>query len=94
MIAVMTLEEARRHSAYSRMGSGGSRNLLQFELTVIVAVDHVARHVGIPPVHVFEHPLLGDELSGVSEQAAPFDMVPVAVTIDDVPHGHAWEALR
>ena len=67
VIAVVTLKEARRHSADSRMGRAWGRNFLQFELAVVVAIDHIARHVRIPAVHILEHPLLGDELSRLGE---------------------------
>jgi hypothetical protein len=63
------------------------------KLAVVTAVDHVAGHVGDAPVHVPQHPFLRYKPSGARENGSALNVIPMAVTVNDITHGHARKTL-
>src|SRR5262249_5879761 len=59
-------------------------DLFDFKLTVVIPIDHVARHVRVPSIHVSKHTLLCDETCSVFENSPSFHVIPMTMAVDDV----------
>src|SRR5262249_52073143 len=81
------------HSADPGMCLSRTNDLFQFKLTIVVPVDHVARHVRIPTVHISKYAFLGNETCSVFENGSAFHVIPMTVAIDDVTNGLSREPL-
>src|SRR5262249_52640086 len=86
-------EKIFRHSANPRMCLSRTDDLFHLELTIVVPVDHVARHVRISSVHISKYTLLRNKPRSVSENGSALHMIPMTVAIDNVTNGLAWEPL-
>ena len=86
-VAVGSAEEACRHSATAGVRIERSDDLIQFKAAVVVAIEHVSGHLWNPAVHVSSDVLVRDEASSVGKNAASFNVVPVAVAVDDISNG-------
>ena len=88
LVAVHRRERVRPQPADARPRLGRDVDLIGVDDAVVVAVVHVARHVGIAAVHVAGHVLVGDERGGAGKHRAAGGVVVVAVAVDDVAHRH------
>src|SRR5262245_34418652 len=75
------------------MGRGGRDDLFELELTVVVAIIHVARHMRIAAVHVAEHALLGDEPRRFRKYGAALDVIPMTVAVDHIADRRVRKSL-
>lgn len=91
-VGVHLVEEAGAHAADAGVGEGGDVDVFAVEVAVAVAVDHVAGHVGEAAIHVCQHAFLRDDRRCALEHGGAFDVVEVAVAVDDILHRHV-EAL-
>ncbi len=91
-VAVDAVEEAGAHAADAGPRVRRDVDLVAVDDAVVVAVDHVARHLRVAAVHVAQHVLVADERCGVRERGAAGGVIEVAVAVDDVAHGLAREA--
>ena len=92
MIAVVRAEETLGHAADAGMRLERTHDLVQFELAIVVAVDHIARHVRDAPVHIAQDASLCYEVGRGGEYGAALYVVPVAMAINDVADRHARES--
>ena len=91
-VAIDAVEEAGAHAADAGPRVRRDVDLVAVDDAVVVAVDHVARHLRVAAVHVAQHVLVRDERRRVREHGAARRMIEVAVAVDDVAHGAAGEA--
>ena len=69
-------------------------DLIRIDGAVLIAIDHVARHVRVAAVHVPQHVLVRDELGRVGEDVSAGGVIEVAVAVDNVPHRHREAAAE
>jgi hypothetical protein len=96
LVAIHRRERGATEAADARRGVGRNTDVLRIDAPVVVAVDHVARHVGIAPVHVAQHVFMRYEGRGICKHAAACRVIEVTVAVDDVTHRHleAFVQLR
>ena len=93
MVAVDGFEIPGKHAADPEMLASGYVDLLGLDHPVVVAIDHVAGHMWVAAIHVFEDALLADDMGmAVGKHGGTTHVVPVAVTVDDVLDGFTREA--
>src|SRR5688572_25343437 len=85
-VAVGGAEEAGRHAAPASVVIEWSDDFLEFKASVAVSIEHVAGHLGNATVHIARDVLVRDETGGVGENGSTFDVIPVAVAVNDIPH--------
>ena len=70
LVEIRDVEPSRKHAADPRPRVGRDVNLVAVDDAVVVAIDHVARHLRVTTVHVSQHVLVADESGGRREYGA------------------------
>src|SRR6516165_7531941 len=92
-ISIVRAEKIFGHPADTGMVRKGLDDFFNFSLTIIVAVDHIARHVRIAAIHIAKHAFLRNKASCLRKDRAAFDVIPVAVTVDYVPDRYSRKSF-
>ena len=83
-VTVRGSEEVGRHAATSAVVGKRTDNLLKLEPSVAIAIQHVARHLRNAAIHISTHVLVGDEARSIRKYGAAFDVIPMAMAVDDI----------
>ena len=78
VVPVVALKETRGHSADSRMRHSRPDDFFELELPVIVAVDHIARHMRVSAIHIPQYTFLRNDFCGIAERSRAFNVIKMA----------------
>ena len=87
-VTVCSSEEVGRHPAAAAIVCERVHDLIQLESTVVVAIEHVSRHLGDAAVHVPGNVLVGHKARCIRKDCAAFDVIPMAVAVNHIPDRH------
>jgi hypothetical protein len=85
-VAVCSTEEIGGHAAATTVVVKRADNFLKLEPSIAIAIQHVSRHLRNAAVHISTHVLVGDEARGVCKYGSAFNVIPMAMAVDDVPN--------